>query len=191
MKTIFIKVQKNNPSVIPASIALSVELDNMISDLEIELLGQTTLSPTQQFDLIVDKISIIDHATAICADKMMMMPDSLRPLRQLIPCPAIAEVEFENEAHMHKQLQGAVHGREPDIGLDLMHGKIHVFSAQMLLSIAQHIKDCFSSNRDPITATAEPTVPPGWSWITSPHFSTPIDPSNQSYSHRKSKTKLN
>jgi hypothetical protein len=112
---------------------------------------------------------------------MMVVPSTLGTFREFISGSPIAEVEFENKAYMHKQFQGAINGRKPNIGLNSMDGKVHLFSAQMLLGVTQHIKDCFPGDRDPITPTPEPTVPPIQSWITSLHTSTSAVPAIQSF----------
>ena len=85
-----------------ASVAQSVELNHVIRYVKVVLLGQSLLGSIEQLDLLVDEVRVVDYPAAPRAHKMMVVARARWIFGQLEPCPAVAEVEFEDEPRMNE-----------------------------------------------------------------------------------------
>jgi hypothetical protein len=128
-----------------------MKLNVVVGDLEPILLHQTILNFLQEGQLHFYEVGMVDYPTATCADKMMVMILARWALDKLISCPAVTEIEFEDNAHIDKHLEGSVHGGEPDGGIVVVHLDIDILSAEMSSQLGKHFQNGLPSRGYPVT----------------------------------------
>lgn len=114
-----------------AFITQAVKLNNVVGDLEIVFLTQTFFCLSQQLDLFIDEIRVIDHLVAIGADQVMMVMRSFGSFSQLVTCPSIAEIKLGNHPEAGQDIQCPVHRCQSDIRMSGVDLYIDIFSTKM------------------------------------------------------------
>jgi hypothetical protein len=114
-----------------AFIAQAVKLNNVVGDFEIVFLAQTFFCFSQQLDLFIDEIRVIDDLVAIGTDQVMMVVRSFGPFSQLVTRPSIAEIKLGNHAEAGQDIQRPVHRCQPDIRMPGVDLYIDIFGTKM------------------------------------------------------------
>lgn len=126
---------------LPARGAQTVKLDNMRDDLEPMFPGEFLFDFTEETDLFIDEVVILDDAPARCANQVMMMPRFFRIFRELVPTAPVAEVLLHHNAHLFEQVEGSIDRGQSHVGVHFVNPEEDLLGRKVLDGASQNIDD--------------------------------------------------
>jgi hypothetical protein len=158
MKTIFNNWQKKlRPFTL---IAKAIKADRVIGYIEIILLRQPVLGLTDELQLVIKKLRIIDDRLAAQAYQVMMVLLPVGIIHQLVPGLAVSEIELLDNAHLSQHVQGAIHRSEAYGRVHRMRLDIHVGRAHVIFGFMEYIDNHLPRRRDARPDIMKPVLPP-------------------------------
>src|SRR5690348_912158 len=116
-----------------------VELHAVIDEAEAELLGDPLL---EHLELVIDEL---DDVAGLDVDQMVMVGLG----RRFIARPAVAELVSLEDSGLLEQTDGAIDGRDRDVGVHRSGSRMQRLDVRMILAVTQHARDHFALFGDP------------------------------------------